>query len=50
MIYLLIYVDDIVASSSTAATEALLKDLQADFASFITFWASKLRKYVMVYC
>jgi histone deacetylase 1/2 len=33
MIYLLIYVDDIiVASSSTAATEALLKDLQADFA------------------
>jgi hypothetical protein len=32
-IYLLIYVDDIiVASSSTAATEARLKDLQAEFA------------------
>jgi histone deacetylase 1/2 len=32
-IYLLIYIDDIiVASSSTAATEALLKDLQAEFA------------------
>jgi histone deacetylase 1/2 len=33
VIFLLIYVDDIiVASSSPAATEALLKDLQADFA------------------
>jgi histone deacetylase 1/2 len=33
MIFLLIYVDDIiVASSSTAATEALLKDLRAEFA------------------
>jgi histone deacetylase 1/2 len=32
-IYLLIYIDDIiVASSSTTATEALLKDLQAEFA------------------
>jgi histone deacetylase 1/2 len=33
VIYLLIYVDDIIiASSSNAATEALLKDLQVEFA------------------
>jgi hypothetical protein len=56
VIFLLIYLDDIiVASSSNAATEALLKHLHADFAlrilvSFIISWTLRSRRHVMGFC
>jgi histone deacetylase 1/2 len=55
-IFLLIYVDDIiVASSSHSATQALLKDLQAEFAlkdlgDLHYFLGIEVRKCMMVLC
>jgi hypothetical protein len=56
VIFFLIYVDDnIVASSYVAGTQALLKDLQADFllrilVSFTTSWELRSRRCVMESC